>query len=130
MAEASAAYPCYAGIVNLHGSISISENQLLIFKTTFFILTAASLWLVTIGALLHAIYAFSVGSGMSKSVANGSVYMGILALTIVISLAIILPALLLLQPVRLWHVLQAEHQALTPRQRFRGKLILHRTLFA
>jgi calcium permeable stress-gated cation channel len=107
----------------VHGSISISGNQLLIFKMTFFILTIASLWLITVGALLHSLHAFSVPSGISQSVANGSIYMGILALSIVIGLAIIFPALLLLQPVRLWHVLQAERQALTPRQRFRGRLI-------
>jgi calcium permeable stress-gated cation channel len=51
--------------------------------------------------------------------------MSILALSIVISLAVISPALLLLQPVRLWRVLRAERQALTPRQRFRGRLIFH-----
>ena len=112
---------CHSGVANLHGSISVSGNQLLVFKATFTILTVASLWLIITGALLHSVYAFSVGSGISKSVADGSIYMGILALSIIISLAIVSPALLLFQPLRLWRVIQAELQALTPRQRFRGK---------
>lgn len=107
-------------VVTVHGSISISANQLLIFKTTFYILTIASLWLITVGALLHSMHAFSVQSGISKSIADGSIYMGVLALSIVVALTIISPGLLLLQPVRLWRVLQAERQALTPRQRFRA----------
>ena len=120
---------CHTGVADVHGSISISGSQLLIFKTTFTILTVASLWLITIGALLHSIYAFSVGSEISKSVANGSIYMGILALSIVIGLAIIFPALLLFQPMRLWRVLQAELRAVTPRQRFRGTLIFPSIFF-
>lgn len=120
----------YIGVVTVHGSISISANQLLIFKTTFYILTIASLWLITVGALLHSMHAFSVQSGISKSIADGSIYMGVLALSIVVALTIISPGLLLLQPVRLWRVLQAERQALTPRQRFRGRLSFRRMLFA
>jgi len=46
--------------------------------------------------------------------------MSILALALVLNVAIIFPACLLLQPFRLWRVLRAEKQAVTPRQRFRG----------
>lgn len=47
--------------------------------------------------------------------------MSILALSIVVNVAIIFPALLLLQPFRLWRVIRTERQAVTPRQRFRGE---------
>ncbi|TFK41946.1 hypothetical protein BDQ12DRAFT_645286 [Crucibulum laeve] len=105
----------------IHGSISISGNQLLTFKITFFVLAAVgTIWLVAVGALLFAFQAFSEGSGESKSIANGSIYMSILLLTIVINVAIIFPACLLLQPFRLWKVLKAERHAITPRQRFRA----------
>jgi hypothetical protein len=55
-------------------------------------------------------------------VADGSIYMSALALVIVLNVAVIFPGLLLLQPVRLWHLRRAEKEALTPRQTFRGKL--------
>lgn len=108
----------------MHGSISISGNQILIFKITSCILTGASMWIICVGAFLYSMHAFSDESGVSRSIANGSVRMGILALAVVIGLAIMFPALLLLQPFRLWRVLRAEHEALTPRQRFRGGLFV------
>jgi len=74
-----------------------------------------------VGALLFAMQAFSTGDTPSQSVASGSVYMAALALTIIIQIAIIFPAILLLQPLRLWRVVRAEKQAVTPRQRFRGE---------
>jgi hypothetical protein len=64
--------------------------------------------------------ALSTNSKATTSVANGAVYMSILALALVLNVAIISPACLLLQPFRLWHVIRAEGQAVTPRQRFRG----------
>ncbi|KAF8079018.1 hypothetical protein FPV67DRAFT_1467201 [Lyophyllum atratum] len=108
-------------VANVHGSISISGGQLFVFRITFFILTSvAALWLITVGAILFSLRAFSSNSGTSQSVANGSIYMSILALSIILNVAIIFPALLLLQPFRLWHVLRDERQAVTPRQRFRA----------
>ncbi|KAG6919045.1 hypothetical protein DXG01_009755 [Tephrocybe rancida] len=114
-------------VANVYGSISISGGHLFVFKVTFFILTSvATLWLVAIGALLYAFQAFSSRSGVAKSVASGSIYMGILALAIIFTIAVIFPALLMLQPFRLWHVLRDEQQAVTPRQRFRGLIFLSR----
>ena len=88
----------------------------------FFVLTIiAALWLIAVGALLFSLQAFSVHSKTTpKSVANGAIYMGVLALSIVVNVAVIFPALLLLQPSQLLRVLRAERHALTPRQRFRG----------
>lgn len=89
---------------------------------TFFIVTLVStLWLVVVGALLYSFQAFNLHTGVAKSVADGSIYMAILALAIIFTIAVIFPALLLLQPLRLWHVLRDERRAVTPRQRFRGK---------
>src|ERR1700733_12087580 len=110
------------GATNLSGTVSISSGQLVDFKTTFFILAAvAAIWLIAVGALLFAIQAFNAGGPTSKTIANGSIYMSALAMVIVINVAIIFPALLLLQPFHLWHVRRAEKEAVTPRQTFRGE---------
>jgi calcium permeable stress-gated cation channel len=102
----------------------VSVGQLTVFKATFFILSAvATLWLVAVGALLFALRSLDTNSQRSKSVANGSIYMSALALTIIITLAIIFPALLLLQPIRLWKVMRRLRGAITPRQQFRGKIV-------
>ncbi|KDR85603.1 hypothetical protein GALMADRAFT_53945 [Galerina marginata CBS 339.88] len=108
-------------VATVHGSVSISGNQLLIFKITFFVLTAVgTLWLVAIGAILFSMQALNTDASPTKSIANGSVYMSVLCLALVVNVAIIFPAFLLLQPLRLWRVIRAEKQALTPRQRFRA----------
>ncbi len=44
-------------------------------------------------------------------------------MAVLMTLAIIFPALLMLQPVRLWRVLKEEKAAVTPRQRFRGEFL-------
>lgn len=82
----------------------------------------AAIWLITVGALLFAIQAFSADGPTSQTVADGSIYMSALALVIILNVAVIFPALLLLQPFRLWHLRSAEKDALTPRQTFRGEL--------
>jgi hypothetical protein len=89
----------------------------------FYILVAiGAIWLVTVGALVYTLQAFNSDGNKSQTVADGAIYMSILALSLVFTVAIIFPGLLLLQPLRLWHVLRAEKQAVTPRQRFRGEL--------
>lgn len=111
----------FVGVATVHGTVSVSGNQLLIFKITFFVLTAVSaLWLVVIGAVLFSAQAISTNTKPAISLSNGAVYMSILALALIINVAIIFPACLLLQPIRLWRVIRAEKQAVTPRQRFRG----------
>lgn len=53
--------------------------------------------------------------------------MSAMALSIIVQVAIIIPGLLLLQPVRLWKLVREERQAVTPRQRFRGMaMAIHR----
>ncbi|KIM47616.1 hypothetical protein M413DRAFT_439287 [Hebeloma cylindrosporum] len=108
-------------VAAIHGSVSISGNQLLIFKITFFVLTAVgALWLIAIGAILFSMQALNTDSKPTMSVANGAVYMSILALALILNVAIIFPACLVLQPFRLWRVIRAEKHAVTPRQRFRA----------
>ena len=95
---------------------------MLVFKLTFFILTVvAAVWLIAVGALLFAAQAFSAHTLTSRTVANGSIYMSALAMVLVLNVAVIFPALLMLQPVRLWRLTRAEKDALTPRQGFRGE---------
>ncbi|KAF5352644.1 hypothetical protein D9756_005814 [Leucocoprinus leucothites] len=106
---------------NIHGSISRSGNQLFVFRIVFYVLaTVVAIWLIAIGGILFALQAFDVNSGQTRSITNGAVYMAVLAFTIVINVAIIVPGLLLLQPTRLWSVLKLERLAVTPRQRFRA----------
>ncbi|KAH0591166.1 hypothetical protein H2248_001263 [Termitomyces sp. 'cryptogamus'] len=106
---------------DVYGTISISSGHLLVFKVTFFILASvAALWLIIVGALLYSFQAFNSHTEIAKSVANGSIYMAILALAIIFTVAVIFPALLLLQPFHLMHVLRHKRQAVTPRQRFRA----------
>jgi hypothetical protein len=80
----------------------------------------AAIWLIAVGALLFSMRSFNDGAGEAISTANGSIYMAVMALAIILNIAIIFPGLMLLQPRRLLRVLKAERQAITPRQRFRG----------
>ena len=109
------------GVATIHGSISVSGNQFFVFKITFYVLTiVVTIWLVAIGAILFSMRALSTSNGSAESIASGSIYMAVLCLAIIFNIAIIVPACLLLQPFRLWRVVRAEKQAITPRQRFRG----------
>ncbi|KAI0319045.1 hypothetical protein OF83DRAFT_1170563 [Amylostereum chailletii] len=102
-------------------SVSVSGGQLLVVKTMFYLLGAVAIvWLIAAGAILYAFDALSIESGRPQAIADGSIYISILVLAILINIAIISPALLLLQPFRLRRVLRAEREAVTPRQRFRA----------
>ncbi|KAJ7091404.1 hypothetical protein B0H15DRAFT_234366 [Mycena belliarum] len=127
-AVAATLFICLAiAIVNwsshIRGSVSVSGGQLFVFKAMFYILAAiGAVWLITVGALIYTLRAFNTatGAGRSNTVANGAIYMSILALSLIFTVAIVVPGLLLLQPVRLWHTIRAEKRAVTPRQRFRA----------
>ncbi|KAJ7223061.1 hypothetical protein GGX14DRAFT_426660 [Mycena pura] len=106
---------------HIRGSVSVSGTQLFVLQAMFYILVGiGAIWLITVGALIYTLQAFNSGASKSQTVANGSIYMAILALSLVFTVAIIFPALLLLQPIRLWRVLRAERRAVTPRQHFRA----------
>ncbi|KIY73527.1 hypothetical protein CYLTODRAFT_485378 [Cylindrobasidium torrendii FP15055 ss-10] len=108
-------------IANVRGSVSVSGGHLLVFKLIFVILTATALvWVLAIGGILFSLRAFDESSHEASSVAQGSIFMTVLAMAIIMQVAVILPGLLLLQPMRLWRVIRAEKQAITPRQRFRA----------
>ncbi|KAI0347698.1 hypothetical protein BDW22DRAFT_1479635 [Trametopsis cervina] len=105
----------------LRNTPSLSGLQLDVFKTVFYILAVlGSVWLFTVGAVLFAFGALSTSTNESPVVADGAVYMSAFAMIVLVNLAIIIPALLMLQPVRLWRVLREEKAAVTPRQRFRA----------
>lgn len=91
----------------------------------FYLIVAISvIGLVAAGALLYAFGALSEGTRRSESVADGSLYIAILLLAIVVNVAVTSPALLMLQPLRLRRILSAERAAKTPRQRFRGMIVI------
>ncbi|KZT30913.1 hypothetical protein NEOLEDRAFT_1053480 [Neolentinus lepideus HHB14362 ss-1] len=103
------------------GAISISGLEMITFKACFYVLTVvAAVWLMTIGAILFSMQAWSTGHERTRTVADGSIYMSFLALMLVLNVAIISPALLLLQPWRLLRIPASEKNAVTPRQRFRA----------
>ncbi|KAI0785000.1 hypothetical protein C8Q75DRAFT_777072 [Abortiporus biennis] len=105
----------------LTSSVSVSGSQLIIFKSIFYVLTlVAGVWLFAIGAILFTMGAFNLNAKESQTVANGAIYMSAFAMVLIVNIAVIFPALLLLQPARLWRVLQEEKAAITPRQRFRA----------
>ncbi|RPD82440.1 hypothetical protein L226DRAFT_528605 [Lentinus tigrinus ALCF2SS1-7] len=104
-----------------HIAVSVSGSQLILFKTVFWLFTiVAGVWLFVAGAVLFSMRALSTNSGVTKSLANGAIYMSVFAMALVLNVAIIFPGLLLLQPIRLWQVIRAERAAVTPRQRFRA----------
>jgi len=110
------------GVANRSSSVSVSGAQFSAFKATFYLLAlVAGAWVIAVGALAFAMSAFDSGSGRAESVAHGSIYVGALALAILLNAAFISPALLLLRPVHLWRVWRNERAAVTPRQRFRAR---------
>lgn len=107
----------------LVGTISVSAGQRIVIKALFYVVVCVPvIGLVTAGAILYAFNALSEGKRRSETVADGTIYIAILLLAIVINVAITSPALLMLQPLRLRQVLSAERAAKTPRQRFRGMI--------
>lgn len=91
------------------------------FKTVFWMFTlVAAVWFFATGAIVFAMQSLVTDSGVTTSFANGIIYVSVFALVLVLTVAIVFPGLLLLQPIRLWKVRRAEKVAITPRQRFRG----------
>ena len=116
-------YSTMLDIARFSGHVSVSGSQITAFRTTFVLLTVmGGIWLTAIGAILYAIDAFQHGGGAGEAVADGSILMTVLALALIINVAIVAPGLLMLQPFRLWRVVRNERRAITPRQRFRGRL--------
>jgi len=116
-------------IARFSGHVSVSGSQITAFKTTFIVLAVmGAVWLTAIGAVLYAVNVIQDG-GASKTIADGSIFMTVLALALIINVAIIAPGLLMLQPFRLWRVTRNERRAITPRQRFRGTFFTVISLF-
>lgn len=106
----------------LRNTVSLSGSQLAVFKTVFYLLVGVGgMWLFAVGAVLFAFGALSRSLDRSLTVANGAIYMSAFAMILIVNVAIISPALLMIQPFHLWQVLRGERSAVTPRQRFRGQ---------
>ena len=124
----------YSGAINrltlavsarLVGTISVSAGQRIVIKAMFYmIVCVAVIGLITASVILYAFGALSEGTRRSKTVADGSIYIAILLLAIVINVAPTSSALLMLQPLRLRRILSAEKATKTPRQRFRGMIAI------
>ena len=105
----------------LLNNVSLAKCRLIVAKATVYaLLFVGTIWLFTLGAVLFAFGALSAGLDETVTVANGAVYVSAFAMALILTVATIAPALLLLQPDRLFRVLREEKAAVTPRQRFRG----------
>jgi hypothetical protein len=114
-------YDATTGAANVYGYISISASQIFVLKFTFVLSIMTTIWLVVVGGLLYSLQAFSTNETEAVSVADGSISSSVLMLAIVTSFAIFYPGLLLLQPKHALQTTHAQHDAVTPRQRFRGQ---------
>lgn len=107
------------------GSISYSSAQLSLMKAIFRLLTfVATAWFIAVGACVFSIQVLGHG-GASKTVstANGAIYFAAFLVAMVLTVSTIAPALLALQPQRIYSVFNAYRDAITPRQRFRGMYV-------
>jgi hypothetical protein len=103
------------------GAVSVTVVRIKAFKAVFWVIViVGGMWVVVAGSLLFGAHSLDTESGTATSVANGSIATALFLLLITINLAIIVPGLLLLQPVRLWRMYRREKRAITPRQHFRA----------
>jgi hypothetical protein len=103
------------------GSISVTVVRIKAFQAVFWVIViVAGMWIVAAGSLIFGAHALDRQDGQTQSVATGSIATAVFLLFIVINVAIIVPGLLLLQPVRLWRLYRAKKKAVTPRQEFRA----------
>ncbi|CAG7846308.1 SubName: Full=Uncharacterized protein {ECO:0000313/EMBL:CCA69647.1} [Serendipita indica DSM 11827] len=103
------------------GSVSVTVVRIKAFKAVFWVIViVAGVWLVAAASLLFGAHALDQRSNEAPSIANGSIAVALLLLLITINIAIIVPGLLLLQPVRLWKQYRRKKKAVTPRQHFRA----------
>lgn len=106
------------------GAASVSATRLRAFKATFYVLTfVATIWIVAVGAVIFGLEAIDRSQARTSTIANGSTYIAVLLLVLVLNAAVIAPGLQMLQPLRLWKVHRAQKRAITPRQYFRGTCI-------
>lgn len=134
-ALATAIAPAFAGVLfvwvslvairraaRYSGAVSVSVARLKAFKAIFWVLViVAGIWIVTAGSVIIGLRGLDNGHNASSTIANGSVATAIFLLIILLNIAIIVPGLSLLQPVRLWKLWKAKKHARTPRQLFRGE---------
>ncbi|CAE6524811.1 unnamed protein product [Rhizoctonia solani] len=105
----------------LSGPASVSGKRLRSFKATFYVLTfIATAWIIAVGALVFGVQAFATRSQRPTTVADGTTYIAVLLMVIVLNAAVIAPGLQILQPIKLWKMYRAKQKAITPRQRFRA----------
>ncbi|CAE6437914.1 unnamed protein product [Rhizoctonia solani] len=103
------------------GPASVSAEKLRAFKATFYVLTfVATVWIIAAGALIFGVGAFGADSQRSRTVADGTTYIAVILMVIVLNAAVIAPGLQMLQPIRFWKIYWAKQKAITPRQRFRA----------
>lgn len=103
------------------GAVSVTVVRIKAFKAVFWVIViVAGVWIVTAASLIFGARALDTQTRTASSVANGSVAAALFLFLITINLAIIVPGLLLLQPIHLWRMRRRQKRATTPRQHFRA----------
>ncbi|KAG8822531.1 hypothetical protein FRC17_009553 [Serendipita sp. 399] len=103
------------------GAVSVTAVRIKAFKAVFWVIVIVSgIWIVAAASILFGAHALDTQQREAPTIANGTIAMAIFLLFITINIAIIVPGLLLLQPVRLWKMHRRKKRALTPRQQFRA----------
>ncbi|CAK9784277.1 hypothetical protein CC85DRAFT_327652 [Cutaneotrichosporon oleaginosum] len=88
---------------------------------TYLLLIIGTIWVITLGAILYGIDAYTENVGKAAAVADGVMFITWLSLVLVINLCI-LPGAAALQPQRLLRWVVQRRRAVTPRQRFQHNL--------
>ncbi|GJJ09404.1 hypothetical protein Clacol_003626 [Clathrus columnatus] len=102
------------------GIVSASLAYVKGFKATFIFLNATyGFWLVACGSVIFSLESFAVGVHRTQAVADGILYFASFLIVLTFALAMIYPALWIIQPMRLAQFYRRKNFTLTPRQRFR-----------
>ncbi|KAF8527839.1 hypothetical protein BU17DRAFT_73534 [Hysterangium stoloniferum] len=114
------------GLITVHytakfsSSVSVSAARIKSFQAAFLLLVGVCcVWLIACGSVIFALEAFATSNSKAQIVADGAIYFAAFLLVMIINVAIIAPALILIQPLHLWRLIRRERMAVTPRQRFR-----------
>ncbi|ORX33503.1 hypothetical protein BD324DRAFT_658318 [Kockovaella imperatae] len=100
--------------------VSRVHQEALCFKATFYLLLFTTLfWLITVAALEFAVQSLVLEVQSARFVGDGAIFSTWFVFIILLNIAVIVPALYLLQPKRLWNFFCSRRRTTTPRQRFR-----------
>ncbi|WVQ97737.1 hypothetical protein IAU59_004851 [Kwoniella sp. CBS 9459] len=100
--------------------ISRGRQESLAFKGTFYLLLfICVVVMLLIASLEYGLAGFRTGVQEGRIISDGAIFSTWFIFVLLLNLAFIVPALYLLQPIRLYRYLKTRQHAVTPRQKFR-----------